>query len=123
MGIKDECIWEFIERQWFGFFQGVSLSDKSMQTNGEFYCIVGAIGGIAGTMGEIVGVSVGISGVSSWMAGKSAVGAVAGTVVGIVPNKITRAVDVPTLSADESDEIEMTEKAMTCTSNNSYKSL
>ncbi|GKC27315.1 hypothetical protein Tco_1034609 [Tanacetum coccineum] len=38
-------------------------------------------------------------------------GAVVGTVVGIMANKITRAVDVPTLSSDESDEIEMTEKS------------
>ncbi|GJQ92035.1 hypothetical protein Tco_0003174 [Tanacetum coccineum] len=39
-------------------FLGVSLSDESVQMNGEVYSIVGAIDGIVGTMGEIVGVSV-----------------------------------------------------------------
>ncbi|GKC88381.1 hypothetical protein Tco_1149030 [Tanacetum coccineum] len=58
---------------------GVSLSDESVQMNGEVYCIAGATG----------------------------VGAVDGMVVGIVPNKMTQAVDIPTLSSDESDEIEM----------------
>nr|GFD51624.1 hypothetical protein [Tanacetum cinerariifolium] len=41
-----------------GSVSGVSLSDESMQMNGEVYLIVRAIGGIMGTMGEIVGVSV-----------------------------------------------------------------
>ncbi|GKG22002.1 hypothetical protein Tco_0384597 [Tanacetum coccineum] len=73
----------------------VSLSDESVQMNGEVYCVVGAIGGIVG---------------------ESTVGTITGMVVGIVPNKITQAVDVPTLSSDESEEIEMKEMVMTCIS-------
>nr|GFA56574.1 hypothetical protein [Tanacetum cinerariifolium] len=41
---------------------------------------------------------------------------VSGMVVGIVPNKITRPAGVPMLSSDESDEIEITKVAITCTS-------
>nr|GEY08595.1 ankyrin repeat family protein [Tanacetum cinerariifolium] len=43
-------------------------------------------------------------------------GVVSGMVVGIVPNKITRLAGVPMLSLDESDETEITEMAITCTS-------
>nr|GEW83142.1 hypothetical protein [Tanacetum cinerariifolium] len=46
---------------------------------------------------------------------------VLGIVVGIVPNKITHPVDVPTLSSDEYNETEITEIAMTCTSKSLYK--
>nr|GEY31707.1 hypothetical protein [Tanacetum cinerariifolium] len=49
-------------------------------------------------------------------AGGVITGVVSGIVVGIVPNKITRPAGVPTLSSDESDETEITEIAMTCTS-------
>nr|GFC62982.1 hypothetical protein [Tanacetum cinerariifolium] len=49
-------------------------------------------------------------------AGRAITGVVSGIVVGIVPNKITHPAGVPMLSSDESDEIEMTEMAITCTS-------
>nr|GEZ68934.1 putative reverse transcriptase domain-containing protein [Tanacetum cinerariifolium] len=47
-------------------------------------------------------------------AGRAITGVVSGIVVGIVPNKITRPAGVLMLSSDESDEIEMTEMAITC---------
>ncbi|GKG05815.1 hypothetical protein Tco_0325901 [Tanacetum coccineum] len=43
-------------------------------------------------------------------------GVVSGIVVGIVPNKMTLPAGVPTPSSDESEETEITEIAMTCTS-------
>nr|GEV91613.1 hypothetical protein [Tanacetum cinerariifolium] len=49
-------------------------------------------------------------------AGGVITGVVSGIVVGIVPNKITHRAGVPMLSSDESDETEITEMAITCTS-------
>ncbi|GJW87250.1 hypothetical protein Tco_0162590 [Tanacetum coccineum] len=48
-------------------------------------------------------------------------GVVSGIVVGIVPNKITHPIGVPTLSFDQSDETKITEIAMTSTSKILYK--
>ncbi|GJV80728.1 hypothetical protein Tco_1516598 [Tanacetum coccineum] len=63
-----------------------------------------------------IGVSVGIIVVSVRVVGGVITGVVSGIVVGIVLNKITRPAGVPILSSDESDETEITEIAMTCTS-------
>nr|GFC55536.1 hypothetical protein [Tanacetum cinerariifolium] len=48
--------------------------------------------------------------------GGAITGVLSGMVVGIVPNKITRPAGVPMLFSDESDEIEITEMAITYTS-------
>ncbi|GKC60399.1 hypothetical protein Tco_1087997 [Tanacetum coccineum] len=79
-----------------GGVSGVSLSvvSSSDDKNGE----------VVGNGGAMIGVFVGITGV------------VSGIVVGIVPNKITRPAGVPTLYCDESEEIEITEIAITYTS-------
>nr|GFA98177.1 hypothetical protein [Tanacetum cinerariifolium] len=80
---------------------GVSLSivSSSDDKNGE-----SEDGGI---MGAMMGVSV---------VGGAINGEVSKMVVGIVPNKITRPAGVPMLSSDKSDEIKITEMAITCTS-------
>ncbi|GKD64231.1 hypothetical protein Tco_1306339 [Tanacetum coccineum] len=80
-------------------------------------------GEVAGSSGDggIVGETIGISMVSIWVMGGIKEGVVLGIVVGIIPNKITRPVDVPTLSLDKSDETEITEIDMTCTSKSLYK--
>nr|GEX15784.1 retrovirus-related Pol polyprotein from transposon TNT 1-94 [Tanacetum cinerariifolium] len=62
--------------------------------------------------------AIGIGVVSTWVEGGIIESVVSGIVVGIVPNKITRLVDVPMLSSDESEETEIIEIAMTCTSKN-----
>ncbi|GJQ90282.1 hypothetical protein Tco_0001421 [Tanacetum coccineum] len=92
-----------------GGVPGISLSEESSvdERNGE----------VAGSGGETIGIGV----VSIWVVGGITEGIVSGIVVGIVPKKITHLIDVPTLSSDESDETEITEIAMTCTSKSLYK--
>ncbi|GJU43823.1 hypothetical protein Tco_1201089 [Tanacetum coccineum] len=100
---------------------GISLSEELSvdERNGE----VAVVGGnrLMDCDGGIVGETVGISAVSIWVVGGITEGVVSGIVVGMVPNKITHPVDVPTLSSDESNETEITEIAMTCTSKSLYK--
>ncbi|GKD83324.1 hypothetical protein Tco_1350163 [Tanacetum coccineum] len=54
--------------------------------------------------------------VSVRVVGRVITGVVSGIVVGMVPNTITHPAGVPTLSSDESEETEITEIDMTCTS-------
>ncbi|GKE37854.1 hypothetical protein Tco_1461259 [Tanacetum coccineum] len=88
-----------------GGVSGVSLSvvSSSDDKNGE----VAGNGGIWSNDG---------SNSESDAVGGVITGVVSGIVVRIVPNKITHPAGVPTLSLDESDETEITEMAMTCTS-------
>nr|GFA60994.1 hypothetical protein [Tanacetum cinerariifolium] len=90
-----------------GGVSGVSLSVVSLSDdkNGE----VAGSGGISPYAGSLDGSD------SSSDAGTAIIGMVSGMIVGIVPNKITRPAGVPMLSSDESDEIEITEVAITCT--------
>ncbi|GKF28895.1 hypothetical protein Tco_0095237, partial [Tanacetum coccineum] len=86
-----------------GGVSSISLSEESSvdERNGE----VPGSGGDSGIVGETVG----IDAVLIWVVGRITEGVVSGIVVGMVPNKITHSVDVPTLSSDESDETEITE--------------
>ncbi|GKC31398.1 hypothetical protein Tco_1038692 [Tanacetum coccineum] len=98
-----------------GGVSGISLFEESLvdERNKE----VAGSGGDGGIVGETIGIGV----VSIWVVGGITKSVVLGIVVGIVPNKITHPVDVPTLSLDESDETEIIEIAMTCTSKSLYK--
>ncbi|GKC15107.1 hypothetical protein Tco_1011889 [Tanacetum coccineum] len=91
--------------------------ERVVLVNGVPWVSDGGVSGDGGIMGETIGIGV----VSIWVVGGIKESVVSGIVVGIVPNKITHLVDVPTLSSDESDETEITEIAMNCTSKSLYK--